>query len=384
MIKKIFFVILLILIPATVFASTPESPTGFPEGAVLQQEGTFIRYLMRNGQKWRILTPYTFKELGVAQKDVIKTTKAVLKNIPDGETFRISPPKIKEMFSMHEHFRADGDMKHYLDIAGKLGIKITVFVGTGGAPDNKGYKEHTAALLKEQKKSPDRVIAFCAIDEADPKAPEIFKQCLKDGGKGLKILGGHPDFYDVPLNNDVMRQSFKIAQDADVPVLIHVSIITLPKAKEEIISLLDEFPNVRVNFAHYCSAIMTSIDLAQCEYFLDRYPNLYIDMSMGGGIERYFKFMTQNITPIKDFVLKYQDRIFYGTDIIVAGGKSPTEDSKWLRGRIMCDLSLHQEKWYKCPTMNNKGAYSLLPGFNLPEEVLRKIYIENPKKFLKL
>jgi hypothetical protein len=106
---------------------------------------------------------------------------------------------------------------------------------------------------------------------------------------------------------------------------------------------------------------------------------------MGGGILRYFKYMTEEggLEKIKEFILKYQDRIFYGTDIILQES-GPTNNTKWLRGRMMCDFSLHQEKWYRCPVMNQKGEYVLLPGFEFSEEILKKLYIENPKRFLKL
>lgn len=295
-------------------------------------------------------------------------------------------PKIKGVFDMHEHFRAGGNMKLYLQIAKKLGIGKSVFVPTGMGPDNAGYKEHMAALLKEQKKHPRRIIAFCTIDEADPEAPTIFKKCLDDGGKGLKLLGGHPEFYDVPLNSDIMKEIFTIARDSDVPVMVHVSIITLPKAKKELMELLDQFPEVRVDFAHYCSTIYNGINLDQCSEFLDRYPNLYVDLSMGGGILRYFKYMTEEggFQKIKDFILKYQDRILYGTDIIAAPFPSPTTRKKWLTERIMCDFDLHREKTYRCKVMDKKGEFGDLPGFEFSEEVLRKLYIENPKKFLKL
>lgn len=277
-------------------------------------------------------------------------------------------------------------MNLYLQVAKKLGISKTIFLPTGNAPDNAGYKEHMAALLKEQKKHPGRIIAFCTIDEADPEAPKIFEKCLDDGGRGLKILGGHPNFYDVPLDNDVMKQVFQIAQDRDVPVLVHVSIITLPQAKQEFKNLMDLFPSVRVQFAHYCSSIYNGINLDQCSEFLDRYPNLYIDLSMGGGIERYFKYMSEEggLQKIKDFIVKYQDRVFYGTDIILARSPSPTARKKWLSGRIMCDFDLHRKKEYHCPVIDTKGTYGVLPGFEFSQEILQKLYVENPKKFLKL
>lgn len=380
---KISVALLAVFLPLAVFA---ETSAAFPDGTVLQARGMLRRYFMKDGTKMPIKNAYTFRELGIPQKDVLKVKKQQLQEIPEGETLKISRPKFSGMFDMHEHFRAGGDMDLYLRVAKELGVEKAVFVPTGMGPDNKGYKSHMAALLEEQKKHPDRVIAFCTVDEADPEAPKIFEQCIKDGGKGLKLLVGHPEFYDTAIDAPVMKELFEVARKYDVPVLVHISIITTPKMKPEFMNLLDEFPDVRVQYAHYCSTVYNGVNLEQCAEFLDKYPNLYLDLSMGGGIQRYFKYMTQSaedLKEIRDFIITYQDRIFYGTDMIVAAGKSPTRNPDWVRGRMMCDFSLHQERWYRCPTVN-KGEYALLPGLELPNEVLEKMYVKNPKKFLNL
>lgn len=314
----------------------------------------------------------------------------------DAEVSKISRPRISGIIDMHEHYRAGAKISTYFDVSRKLGIKKTLFVPTGEGPDNAGYEEHMRELLKLQKRFPQRIIAFCTVDSADPEAPDIFKDCLNKGGKGLKLMSGHPNFYTHPLDSEIMRELFGLAREHGVPVLIHASIINFETMKDELMSLLNAFPDVRVQFAHYCSTIMKGINLNQCEEFLDRYPNLIIDISMGGGIKRYHKYMSQsaeNMQKIKDFLLKYQNRIVYGSDMILSHIGHSTE-KHWLRDRIMCDLNLHQKKEYKCAgadentggnTGENTGnAAALLPGFDFSDEILRKIYIENPKAFLKL
>ncbi|MEK7171972.1 MAG: amidohydrolase family protein [Patescibacteria group bacterium] len=391
-IAVVFCMLLQIMLSSAVFAqdatNNPQAVdpnhAALRSGALMKLKGTMRNYFVVNGEKRLVKDLFTLRELGFKLKDVVRVEKEVFDVLPLGEPIKISPPKIKGMFDMHEHYRNGAKPESYLDVAGKLGVAKTVFVPTGNQPDNRGYLKHTAALLKAQKKYPERIIAFCTIDEADPNAPEIFKKCLDDGGQGVKLLGGHPDFYDVPLNNDIVKQVFKIAEERDVPVMVHASIVNVPKMKDELKDLLNSFPTVRVQFSHYCSTVIKGINLEQCAEFLDAYPQLYIDLSMGGGITRYFGYMIEpeGLQKIKDFVLKYQDRIFYGTDSIIAGA-GPTTDKNWLRGRMMCDFSLNQEKWYRCPAIN-KGEYTLLPGFNLSEDVLRKLYVDNPKKFLKI
>lgn len=382
--KKIIFIALFALILAF---STEVYANGLlpPEGGVLRPRGSLKSYLIFHGRKWLIANRFTFNELGFLRSDVQIAPRSQIKRIPDGEILKLTPPRVSGIFDMHEHFRDGADIMDYLNVARPLGVSKTVFVPTGMGPDNRGYKEHLADLLRVQEQYPDSVIAFCTVDEANAEAPKIFEDCLEKGGKGLKLLVGHPNFYDVTIDSPIMQQLFAVAQKHDVPVLVHISIINIEKAKQEFMNLLDLFPNVRVQFAHYCSTIYNGINLDQCAEFLDRYPNLYIDLSMGGGIGRYFKyFNSENLPFVKEFLLKYQDRIFYGTDIILAPPPSPTTNAKWLKGRMMCDFSLLQEKWYRCPTMNNKGEYVLLPGFEFSDEILRKIFVENPHRFLKL
>lgn len=280
---------------------------------------------------------------------------------------------------MHEHYRVGGDIEEFLKAAGTLGISKIVFLPTGLAPDNRGYKSHQKFLIKYIKKMyPEKIIPFCTIDEADPQAAEVFKECLKDGGQGLKLIGGHPKFYDTPLNSENMYKVYQEAAEYQVPVLIHGSIINLPEVKNQLDQVYSDFPEVTFIHAHYCSAIMRGINLDQCSELLDKHPNLYIDLSMGGGIKRYHRYFREDLAKVKDFILTYQDRILFGSDIIL--NPQAGKDFDWLYQRMRCDLDLHQQKDYSC----SFGEKDILhQGFNLDREVLKKLYFENPKKILK-
>jgi len=280
---------------------------------------------------------------------------------------------------MHEHYRAGGDIEEFLKAAGSLGISKILFLPTGLAPDNRGYETHQKFLIKYIKKMyPEKIIPFCTIDEADPQAAEVFEQCLQDGGQGLKLIGGHPKFYDTPLNSENMYKVYQEAAEYQVPVLIHGSIINLPEVKNQLDQVYSDFTEVTFIHAHYCSAIMRGINLDQCSELLDKHPNLYIDLSMGGGIKRYHRYFREDLAKVKDFILTYQDRILFGSDIIL--NPQAGKDFDWLYQRMRCDLDLHQQKDYSC----SFGEKDILhQGFNLDREVLKKLYFENPKKVLK-
>ena len=226
---------------------------------------------------------------------------------------------------------------------------------------------------------PEKIIPFCTIDESDPNAPEIFEECLKAGGKGLKLIGGHPKFYDTPLNSEIMYKVYQKAEQYKVPVLLHGSIITIPELIDQLEQIYSDFPEVTFIHAHYCSSIMKGINLEKCANFLDKYPNLYIDLSMGGGIKRYHRYFRQDLEKVKDFILAYQDRILFGSDIIL--NRSVSKNFDWLYQRVRCDIELHQKESYTCDFGEKDQVHQ---GFNLPREVLIKLYYENPKKALNL
>lgn len=279
-------------------------------------------------------------------------------------------------FDMHEHYRKGGDIEAFLKAAGVLGISKIVFVPTGMSPDNSGYETHQESLIKSiQKKYPERIIAFATIDEADPRAAELFEQALQDGAQGLKLLGGHPDFYDEPLNSENMYKVYRVAAEYQVPVLLHASIINVPELRDQIDQVYSDFPEVTFIHAHYGSTIMSGINLDQIAELLDKHPNLYTDLTMGGGIKRYHKYLKQDLAKIKDFVVKYQDRILFGSDIILNTAKS--KDFDWIYDRIRADIDLHQKVEY---TTQFGEADWVHGGFNLDKEVLRKLYYENPRK----
>jgi len=278
---------------------------------------------------------------------------------------------------MHEHYRDGGDIEEFLKAAGCLGISKIVFVPTGLSPDNQGYKTHQESLIRIKKQYPEKIIVFATIDEADPKAAEIFEQALQDGAEGIKLLGGHPKFYDEPRNSENMYKGYQISAEYKVPVLLHGSIITIPGLKDQLDQVYSDFPEVTFIQAHYGSTIMNGINLDQIAELLDKHPNLYIDLSMGGGIARYHYYFRLDLAKVKDFIITYQDRILFGSDIIL--NKAKYKDFDWFYQRMKCDLDLHQQKEYT-PSFGEKDI--LHQGFDLDREVLRKLYYENPKKVL--
>lgn len=279
---------------------------------------------------------------------------------------------------MHEHYRVGGAIRLFLNAASCLGVSKVLFVPTGSPPDNKFYELHWTFLIAAAKRYPDKIIPFCTIDESDPHAAELVEQYILQGAKGIKLIGGHPEFYDDPLNSENMYRVYEKAAQYGVPVLLHGSITSIRGLKDQLDQVYGDFPQVTFIHAHYGSTIMGGIHLDQTAELLDKHPNLYIDLSMGGGIARYHRYLRQDLETIRDFVIKYQDRILFGSDLIL---RLANNDFDFLYERMKCDIDLHQQAEYTCEFGESAWLHQ---GFDLDKEILRKLYYENPKKVLGL
>jgi predicted TIM-barrel fold metal-dependent hydrolase len=285
---------------------------------------------------------------------------------------------------MHEHYCVTGNIDLFLKAAGCFGISKVVFLPTGLPPDNKFYRVHSLFLMMAAKHYPDQVIPFCTIDEADPRAAELVEQYILAGAKGLKLIGGHPAYYDEPLNSENMYKVYQKVAEYGVPVLLHASLINIPELQDQLDEVLSDFPEVTFIFAHYGNTLMRGIHLDVIAELLDKHPNLYTDMSHGSGITTYHRYLIQDLETIKNFIMEYQDRILFGSDLILS---IATNDFDWLYERVKCEIDLCQKAEYsmgtkfscKCPI-----ADEVHQGFDFDEEILRKIYYENPKKILGL
>ena len=95
---------------------------------------------------------------------------------------------------------------------------------------------------------------------------------------------------------------------------------------------------------------------------LDRFPNLYVDISA-----RDYEIGRQPRTALK-FFMRYKDRILFGTDL--SPGTAMYES--WWRLLESADEFMPGRIWWR------------LYGLELPKDVLRRVYQENARRILNL
>jgi len=132
--------------------------------------------------------------------------------------------------------------------------------------------------------------------------------------------------------------------------------------------LLAENPKLRVVGAHLGS-METDVDLIAKRF--DRYPNFAVDTAA-----RMEYLMIQPRDKVRKFLIKYQDRVLYATDLEFLNDE-PTPDAvkEWQEtyARDWKFLATGQ-------TLQYKGRQ--IEGLNLPEPVVRRIFHDNAVRWI--
>jgi len=137
-------------------------------------------------------------------------------------------------------------------------------------------------------------------------------------------------------------------------------------------SLLARYPGLRVVGAHLGSLEWNLDELASR---LDRYPNFAVDMA-----ERIYNLQEHERDQVRDFIIKYQDRLLYGTDLVSGWGDKGAEgDLEKLERTYLSDYRYFAtdeqvEVHWISPT-------TVVQGLALPAPVLKKIFYENARKW---
>jgi predicted TIM-barrel fold metal-dependent hydrolase len=132
--------------------------------------------------------------------------------------------------------------------------------------------------------------------------------------------------------------------------------------------LLEENPGLRVVGAHLGSM---EVDVNEIARRLDRYPNFAVDTAA-----RVPYFMLQKRDKVRDFLVKYQDRVLYATDLVVM----PKDDTE----KALAHWHTTYERDWKFFATGQMVKYEghSYQGLALPPPVLRKIFHDNAVHWL--
>jgi predicted TIM-barrel fold metal-dependent hydrolase len=141
-------------------------------------------------------------------------------------------------------------------------------------------------------------------------------------------------------------------------------------------NVLAEFTNHPWLGAHLGGNPENPARLAQ---LLDRYPNLYLDLSATRWMVRE---VSARRDELRDLIIRYQDRMLWGSDQ-VSGDERGFD---FLASRFWCHRKLWETAYIgPSPILDPDlppDAQPQLRGLALPDEVLQKLYHDNPLKLL--
>jgi predicted TIM-barrel fold metal-dependent hydrolase len=224
---------------------------------------------------------------------------------------------------------------------------------------------------------------------------EEAKKLIEIGFDGMKMVENKPTLrkqLHMASNDPRYYEFYHLMEQEDMPMVIHVAdpeefwdenaipswakeigyfygdgtFVTKETIYSEIIDVLERYPKLQISFAHF---FFLSGDRDRLIALMEKYPQIGLDIV--SGIEMYFNF-SKEPEAWREFFLRYQDRIIFGTD-----NMNLHDDTEVENARI---INTFEHEFIR--TNHDIPAWDkTIKGIALPEEVQRKIFRTN---FMKL
>jgi predicted TIM-barrel fold metal-dependent hydrolase len=292
---------------------------------------------------------------------------------------------------------------------------VSQLVSLGGWPPER-FKYFAEAFYA---KYPGRFIMFTkpdpsALERENGVAEQLewIKEAARLGARGLKenksfgLSQRDADGKIVPIDDQRLAPIWDLAGQHGLPVVIHTAepptfwqpidvhnerygellehpewslygdhdVPSLEELMQQRERLLTRHAATNFIGAHFG---MNPNDLAYTGYLLDKYPNYFVDMSS------VVAELGRQPYAAREFFLRYQDRILFGTD----GGYAlqPSGDG-WTTERMYRSyfefLETRNEYMdYPMSDITKQGSWRVY-GIDLPDDVLKKIYVTNAERLI--
>jgi predicted TIM-barrel fold metal-dependent hydrolase len=210
--------------------------------------------------------------------------------------------------------------------------------------------------------------SFITID--DPSFDPVFDY-IASAGKTVVAHIGEPRNCWLPVDSmTVISDSSYYSRNPQYHMYLHPE---YPSYEDHINArdyLLEKHPHLKLVGAHLGSLEWSVDELAKR---LDKYPNFAVDMSA-----RVCHLQVQDRQKVRDFIIKYQDRLLYGTDT----GVSEDADMEAISSRIH-NVWLRDWNYFTTDAeMTAPQVRKPFRGLKLPASVLHKIYYQNAQNWI--
>lgn len=204
---------------------------------------------------------------------------------------------------------------------------------------------------------------FIMID--DPRFDPIL-QYIADHNKTLVAHIGEPRNCWLPLDSMTVNSDRNYYRNhPEYHMYTHPDYPSYEAQIEARDNMLANHPKLRVVGAHLGSLEWSVDELARR---LEKYPNFAVDMAA-----RVCHFQVQETAEVRNFIMKYQNRLMYATDFGI-------RDDSDFEG-LVSELSQEWKDDWKYFSTEEKMSNHKIPhdymGLGFDKEILRKIYYDN-------
>jgi predicted TIM-barrel fold metal-dependent hydrolase len=312
----------------------------------------------------------------------------------------------------HIHFPHPELMDQFLAMMDALRLTHANLVAV---PDLETINQNPA-LIHFKAHHPGRVTICGALDYTQlmtdaGRGPQILADQVANlqaiGFDGLKLIEGKPmvrKLLGLSLDGPEYAGMWATLEERDMPIVLHMAdpeefwdkercpdwardrgwfygdgtYPTKEALYAEVDRVLERHLRLRLILAHF---YFLSADLPRAAAFLDAHPQAHFDLTP--GVEMYLNF-AQDPDAARDFFVRYQDRLIYGTDIgasaMLDGPQRGLDQAESLGRAWIVRRFLETEDSFAAPEgvghwlgMDSAG----FRGICLPPSVLEKVYRSN-------
>jgi predicted TIM-barrel fold metal-dependent hydrolase len=204
----------------------------------------------------------------------------------------------------------------------------------------------------------------------NPRFDPIFQHLVE---KGVPVIGhlGEPRECWLPVEQMVMHKGY-FSTHPEYHMFLHPE---MPSYEDQLAArdgLLERHPKLQFSGAHLASLEWSVDELAA---FLERFPNVIVETAARVRDLEYQSSLYQD--KVRQFMIQYQDRIAYGTDLVVEPTAVTEEAFAAARNRWRAD-------WRYFATDGLVELSQLdepVKGLKLPRGVVDKLYRLNAERF---
>ncbi|MFW9767623.1 MAG: amidohydrolase family protein [Candidatus Thorarchaeota archaeon] len=197
-----------------------------------------------------------------------------------------------------------------------------------------------------------------------------------------------PDFR---IDSPKLDPVFEALEDHELPLLIHVADpdtyfklhyqdTSKYGTKEENLlqleAVLERHSKVLFQIPHF-GAQPEIHRLPNLASWLDRFPNIILDTASSRWMARE---LSKDVEKARDFLIKYADRILFGTDLAAYRENMEYFGARYRAQRLLWEADIRNEPlpFEDADTKDSGGTF--INGLDLPLSVLRKLYWGNAVK----